>query len=61
MYKKFTIMPQSSMTHILQRVGGHTLRQSKAIDSSHHHQHISTGTLEQWTSLKAWPGQILYK
>lgn len=49
------------MTHIFQRVGGNALRETQAINSSYHHQHVSPGTLEQWTSLKALPGQILHK
>lgn len=51
----------SSLTHILQGVGGDALRQSQAINSSYHHQYISPGTLEQWTSPEARPKQILHE
>lgn len=59
--KVLFLKSQSNFTHVLQGVRGHTLWQGQAIDPSYHHQYIRPGTLEQRTSLKAWPGQILYK
>lgn len=42
----FFLKSRFRMTHILQGIGGHTLRKVKVIGSSDHYQNICAGTLE---------------